>query len=80
MSNSYHEELGQAVAADTEAAGFLSSILAGFFLGLGLDSWLGTRPSFIIAGIIIGSVSGFWKLWQLAKRETLREQQDAERY
>ncbi|MEE9473947.1 MAG: AtpZ/AtpI family protein [Acidimicrobiia bacterium] len=80
MSNSYHEELGRAVAADSEAGGFLGSILAGFFLGLGLDSWLGTRPSFIIAGIIIGSVSGFWKLWQLAKRRTQREQQDAERH
>lgn len=79
MSRSYHDELGRAVAADVESVGFFSSILAGFLLGLGLDSWLGTRPSFIIGGIVVGSVSGFWKLWQVAKRETQREQQDVER-
>ena len=80
MKRSYHEELVKAVAADAEAIGFFTSIFAGFLLGLGLDTWLGTRPAFIIVGIIVGSVSGFWKLWQVARRETQREQDDARRY
>lgn len=74
MSSSYHEELGKAVAADTEAFGFFASILAGFLLGFGLDAWIGTRPAFTIIGIVLGSVSGFWKLWVLARTETEREQ------
>lgn len=77
MSRSYHEELGRAVAADAEAIGFFTSILAGLLLGLGLDAWLGTRPGLTIVGIVIGSVSGFWRLWQVARRETEREQADA---
>lgn len=72
MNRSHHRELGQAVRADTEAIGFFSSILAGFLLGFGLDAWLGTRPAFIIAGIVVGSISGFWKLWQVAIREEQR--------
>ena len=77
MSRSYHEELGKAVAADAEAFGFFTSILAGFLLGFGLDAWLGTRPAFIVIGILVGSVSGFWKLWLVSRRETEREQSDA---
>ena len=42
----------------------ISSVLAGLMLGLGLDWWLGTRPLFIVIGVIAGSVSGFYKLWQ----------------
>lgn len=77
MTRSYHEELGKSVAADFEAIGFFTSILAGLGLGLGLDAWWGTGPALTIAGIIAGSVSGFWKLWLVARRETEREQADA---
>ncbi len=42
----------------------ISSVVAGLLLGLGLDWWLGTRPLFIVIGVIAGSVSGFYKLWQ----------------
>lgn len=42
----------------------ISSIVAGLLLGFGLDWWLGTRPVFIVVGIVAGSVSGFYKLWQ----------------
>ena len=72
MSRAYHEELGRAVATDVEAVGFFSSILAGFLLGFAIDAWLGTRPALIILGIIIGSASGYWKLWQVARREEQR--------
>lgn len=68
MSGSYHDEVGRAVAADVEAIGFFSSILSAFLLGFGLDAWLGTRPLFIITGIIVGSIIGFWKLWHVARK------------
>ena len=42
----------------------ISSVVAGLIVGLGLDWWLGTRPLFIVLGVIAGSVSGFYKLWQ----------------
>jgi ATP synthase protein I len=42
----------------------ISSVVAGLLLGLGLDWWLGTRPVFVIIGIIAGFGSGFYKLWQ----------------
>jgi F0F1-type ATP synthase assembly protein I len=73
VSGSYHEEVGRAVAADVEAIGFFSSILSGFLIGFGLDTWLGTRPGFIIAGIITGSIIGFWKLWHVAKTAEAKE-------
>jgi len=46
------------------APDFISPILAGLFLGLGFDWWLGTRPVVTIVGIILGSVTGFLNLWR----------------
>lgn len=77
MSKFHREELGKAVAADAEAIGFFTSIFAGLLLGLGLDAWLNTSPALTIAGIVLGSVSGFIKMWSIARRETEREQANA---
>jgi len=62
-------KFGSELGAGMEAAGFLSSILAGLLLGLLLDWWLDTSPWFVVIGIVAGSVSGFIKMWQLAKRQ-----------
>jgi len=77
VNRSYHDEVGKAVAADAEAIGFFTSIFAGLLLGLGLDAWMGTSPAFTISGIVVGSISGFWKLWVIARTETEREQANA---
>ena len=58
-------KFGSELGAGMEAAGFLSSILAGLLL----DWWLDTSPWFVVIGIVAGSVSGFIKMWQLAKRQ-----------
>lgn len=42
---------------------FLSSIIAGMLLGLGADYLFGTKPVFVVFGIVAGSVTGFYKLW-----------------
>lgn len=51
---------------------FFSTILAGFLLGLGLDAWLGTRPWFIIGGIVLGTFWGFLKLKRMSDAEVSR--------
>lgn len=70
MSRSYHHELGKSVAAEHAAAGFFASILSGTLLGLGGDAWLGTQPLLVVIGIIAGSVIGFWRMWQVANRDS----------
>lgn len=43
---------------------FVSSIIAGTLLGYFLDMWLGTDPWLVITGVVLGSYSGFVKMWQ----------------
>jgi ATP synthase protein I len=47
---------------------FLGSILAGTLLGYLADLWLGTDPWFVVTGIIVGSYSGFVRMWHLSKQ------------
>jgi hypothetical protein len=67
--SSYHQELGKAVSAEHHAAGFFASILSGMLVGLGLDAWWGTDPALVVAGIVAGSVIGFWRMWQVTKHD-----------
>ncbi len=54
-----------AVASGWSGAGsFVGSILAGTLLGYLADNWLNTRPWFIVVGIVLGSYSGFMKLYR----------------
>ena len=46
------------------AGSFVSSIIAGTLLGYFLDMWLGTDPWLVITGVVLGSYSGFVKMWQ----------------
>jgi ATP synthase protein I len=64
------------VAQGSEAMDFISSVVAGLVLGLGLDWWIGTRPAFTIVGIVLGFVAGFFKLWQAS---SVLEEQAKER-
>ena len=52
-----------------EAGSFLNSILAGALLGYLLDWWLGTEPWLVIIGIVLGSYSGFMKIWAMLKEQ-----------
>jgi ATP synthase protein I len=52
-----------------EGGSFLGSILAGTGLGLGLDWWLGTTPWLVIIGVVLGSYSGFARVWQSIKNQ-----------
>jgi F0F1-type ATP synthase assembly protein I len=48
---------------------FLNSILAGALLGYLLDMWLGTEPWLVVTGIVLGSYSGFLRLWAFLKEQ-----------
>lgn len=32
------------------------------------DNWLGTKPWLVVLGIVIGSYSGFMRMWQYSKK------------
>ena len=53
----------RSLRAGSESLDFISSVIAGLLLGLGLDWWLNTQPIFVVIGIVIGFVAGFSKLW-----------------
>ena len=50
-----------------QGVNLIGSVLAGWLLGFLLDSWLDTSPWFVIIGILLGSYSGFMKMWTYSK-------------
>ena len=52
-----------------KAGSFLNSILAGALLGYLLDLWWGTAPWLVVTGIVLGSYSGFLRIWALIKEQ-----------
>ena len=69
MSKSPHEHLAETVGADKASGLFFGAIMAGLLLGMGLDAWLDSRPLFVVLGIIAGSATGFWRMWQIAQED-----------
>jgi F0F1-type ATP synthase assembly protein I len=37
-------------------------------VGWAVDRWLGTRPAFLIGGIILGSIAGFYQFVRLTSK------------
>ncbi|MCJ7726066.1 MAG: AtpZ/AtpI family protein [Acidimicrobiia bacterium] len=62
-SESGHRQIGDAVGHTVEAGAFFGSLMAGFLLGWIADHFFHTRPVFIVIGIIVGAVVGFWRMW-----------------
>jgi F0F1-type ATP synthase assembly protein I len=52
-----------------EGGSFFSSIIAGTLLGYLLDLWRGTDPWFVVIGVVLGSYSGFLKIWAMLKNQ-----------
>jgi ATP synthase protein I len=51
-----------------EGGAFLNSILAGTLIGFFADRWLGTGPWLVVIGIVVGSYSGFLRVWRYSAR------------
>ncbi len=43
---------------------FFGAIMAGLLLGLGGDYLFGTKPVLVVAGIIAGSITGFYVMYR----------------
>ena len=64
-----HRGVTSAVADGWVAGGsFFGSIMAGTLLGWLADLWLHTDPWLVVVGIIVGSVNGFYRMWELGRR------------
>jgi ATP synthase protein I len=50
------------------------STVVGALLGYLLDSWLGTRPWIMVAGVLLGAVTGFRSVYQIATRSAPPEE------
>lgn len=49
---------------------FVSGIIAGVLLGLGIDSFFGIAPWGIILFFILGSCAGFYNVYRVIKRKS----------
>ena len=67
-SASVHREIGRAVTAGNDAAGFFASVAVGLMVGLGADHLLGTDPVLVVAGIMAGAGIGLWRIWRYLER------------
>jgi ATP synthase protein I len=52
-----------------QGGSFLNSVLAGTLIGYLLDMWLGTDPWLVVTGVILGSYSGFVRIWSHLKEQ-----------
>ena len=69
LDDTPHEQVRSAVTVGwMEGGSFFGSILSGTLLGYFADQWLGTDPWLVIIGILLGSYSGFMKVWQYSKK------------
>lgn len=55
------------LTSGAEGYGFYCSVFAGVLVGWGADHWLGTRPIFLVIGLLAGAGIAFWKLWLYLK-------------
>ncbi|HEV7643054.1 MAG TPA: AtpZ/AtpI family protein [Pyrinomonadaceae bacterium] len=44
------------------------SVAIMFFIGLLLDRYLGTSPGFLVGGIILGAILGFYQFFRITSR------------
>jgi ATP synthase protein I len=45
------------------------SVVIGVGAGVLLDNWLGTRPIFILVGMVVGIAAAMYSIWEVARDE-----------
>jgi len=61
--DSFRQGLSMAMRLGVE---LVVSTVVGALLGYLLDSWLGTRPWIMVAGVVLGGIAGFRTVYQIA--------------
>ena len=59
---SFQENVTQAAPAMAASYGLVGSIFLFAAIGYALDKWRGTSPWFLLAGVVLGVVIGFYEL------------------
>jgi ATP synthase protein I len=67
-NSSRASEVSSSAEGWVNGGAFLGSILSGTLIGYLLDLWLGTDPWLVVIGILVGSYSGFVRMWHLSKQ------------
>ncbi|HEY8204925.1 MAG TPA: AtpZ/AtpI family protein [Pyrinomonadaceae bacterium] len=47
--------------AYSAAFSLFAAVVSGLIIGWLLDRWLGTKPWLLVAGVVLGSVAGFYE-------------------
>lgn len=73
--DSAHTTVSAAVTEGmVDGTSFFASVISGTLLGLVGDRVLGTEPWLVVLGIVVGSYSGFIRMWRAsAKMEQPRD-------
>ena len=66
---SLQENVTRAAPAMAASYGLVGAILLFAAIGYGLDRWRGTSPWFLLAGLVLGVVVGFYELIKATNRK-----------
>lgn len=68
-TKSFQENVTQAAPAMAAAYGLVGAILLFAAIGYALDKWQGTSPWFLLSGLALGIVVGFYELIKATSRK-----------
>ena len=55
----------------------VSAVIVGLAIGWGLDSWLRTRPLFLILFVFLGGIAGIFNVWRLVSPDRVATRRGA---
>ena len=55
---------------------FTAGIVIGAIIGWQLDTWLHTSPILLIIFLVLGTAAGFWNVYRIAAKPTVRGGRD----
>lgn len=70
------KSLTPAASAARGAIDFASACAVGCLLGYGVDHFFGTAPWGIIAGSVIGTITGFKLMWQAVMKDVDKDKKN----
>jgi F0F1-type ATP synthase assembly protein I len=67
-AQSFQDNVTEAAPMAAASYTLIGSIILLGLIGYGLDRWLGTSPWFLVGGLILGLIVGFYELAKVAFR------------